>query len=850
VTQTGRSPDEEIETRWARFWEEAGVYRYDPARRREETFVVDTPPPTVSGSLHIGHVCSYTHTDIMVRYKRMRGYNIFYPMGWDDNGLPTERRVQNVFGVRCDPSLPYDPDLRLEFGRRGDVVAVSRRNFIELCDQVVTEDERKFKDLFQRVGLSVDWRHIYATIDARSRYVSQLSFLRLLEKGEAELREAPTMWDVDFQTPVAQAEIEDREREGALYRIKFSVKDGGHFWIATTRPELLPACIAVSAHPDDERYRDLIGKTAITPLFEAPVPIIADETADPTKGTGILMVCTFGDAADVEKWRELGVPAREVIGKDGRIVSAPWGHDHWDSLDPEAALRHHDRLAGRTINQAGREVVELLATEGLIDGEPEKLRRPVKFYERGQSPLEYVVSRQWFIKIMDKKEELIGQGRKIAWHPDLMRRRYEDWVEGLNQDWNTSRQRYFGVPIPVWYRVRADGSVDYDDLILPAKDELPVDASAEAPRGYAEEQRGQPGGFVGDDAVFDTWATSSLTPLIPTGWPDDHDMFEALYPMDLRPQGQDIIRTWAFTTITRSYLEDGSIPWRHAAISGMVLDPERKKMSKSKGNVVLPTDVLDQWGSDAVRYWASSARLGVDPAADPKVMKEGRRLVTKIRNAARLIQGYEGESGECTHPLDRALIARLRALIEQATERWENWDHAGALAATETWFWSDLCDNYLELSKARAYAQDPSALATLRIALGAVLRMFAPYVPYITEEIWNAGRRQPESIHVTSWPAPDDLPATEDDGSFDAAVEILTQARRAKSEAKVSVRFPIERLQVRGSERQIAVLEPVMADVDSTLNVAQHDFVFDDGADGLVALVALGQREPAAPSNA
>jgi valyl-tRNA synthetase len=845
VTEQGRSPDEEIETRWARFWDESGTYRYDPTRGRDETFVVDTPPPTVSGSLHIGHVCSYTHTDVMVRYKRMRGYNIFYPIGWDDNGLPTERRVQNVFGVRCDPSLPYDPDLKLEFGRQGDVISVSRRNFIELCDEVVTEDERKFKDVWQRVGLSVDWRHIYATIDERSRYVSQLSFLGLIEKGEAVLREAPTMWDVDFQTPVAQAEIEDREREGAFYRIKFRVEGDGDFSIATTRPELLPACIAVSAHPEDDRYRHLIGKTAVTPLFEAPVPIIADETADPTKGTGILMVCTFGDAADVEKWRALGVPAREVIGKDGRIRSAPWGDDHWHSVDPARARTTHDRLAGRTINQARREIVALLDSEGLIEGEPEKLIRPVKFYERGQSPLEYVVSRQWFVKVMDKKDALIRQGRKITWHPELMRRRYEDWVEGLNQDWNTSRQRYFGVPIPVWYGVRDDGSVDYEDLILPAKDDLPVDPSAEAPPGYTEDRRGRPGGFAGDDAVFDTWATSSLTPLIPTGWPDDRGMFERLYPMDLRPQGQDIIRTWAFTTITRSYLEDGSIPWYHAAISGMVLDPDRKKMSKSKGNVVLPTDVLDQWGSDAVRYWASSARLGVDPAADPKVMKEGRRLVTKIRNAARLIQGYKGESGASKHPLDRALIARLRALIEDVTARWENWDHAGALGATETWFWSDLCDNYLELSKARAYAGDGSALGTLRTALDVVLRMFSPYLPYITEEVWNAGRREPASIHGEPWPSPNELPDADDGGLFDVAVEVLTQARRAKSEAKVSVRWPIQRLEVRGSPRQISLLEPIMADINSTLNVVEHDMVSVDDSDGVVASITLGQREPA-----
>ena len=758
----------EIEERWRAFWLDDGVYRYDPSRSREETFVVDTPPPTVSGSLHIGSVYSYTHTDLMVRYKRMRGFNIFYPMGWDDNGLPTERRVQNVFNVRCDPRLPYDPDLDVEYGRGGDTLLVSRRNFIELCGRVVTEDEKKFLDVFQRVGLSCDWNETYATIDDRSRFVSQYSFLRLLERGLAELREAPTMWDIDFHSAVAQAEVEDREREGAFYRIRFGVEDGGDFVIATTRPELIPACIAVSAHPEDDRYKHLIGRTAVTPLFQAPVPIIADEGADPEKGTGILMICTFGDAADVEWWRKLGVPPREVIGRDGRILAAQWGEGQWVSKDPESARTHHDKLAGQTVNQARRTMVELLEEAGLVDGDPETIRRPVKFYERGERPLEFVVSRQWFIPVVDRKAELIEQGRKVRWHPDMFRKRYEDWVEGLNQDWCVSRQRYFGVPIPVWYEVDDNGEVDYSRVLVPRKEDLPVDPSAEAPPGYNDDQRGEPGGFVGDPDVFDTWATSGLTPLIPSGWPDDIARHERLYPNDLRPQAHEIIRTWTFVTITRSYLEDSSIPWYHAAISGFIVDPDRKKMSKSKGNVVLPTDVLDEYGSDAVRYWSASGRLGVDTTADPNVFREGKRLVTKIRNAARLVRGYEGESGEPTHPLDRALIARLRKLVEDATREWESWNHAGALDLTETWFWSDFTDNYLELSKTRAYAGDPSALGTLRTALEVILRLFAPVVPFITEEVWNQDRSEPTSIHREPWPVPDDLPDEVDDGCFDA----------------------------------------------------------------------------------
>ncbi|MEA2487574.1 MAG: valyl-tRNA synthetase [Actinomycetota bacterium] len=838
----------EIEKRWRAFWEEQGTYRYDPNRGRDETFVVDTPPPTASGALHIGHVCSYTHTDLVVRYKRMRGFNIFYPMGWDDNGLPTERRVQNVFSVRCDPSLPYDPDLKLEFGREGDVLPISRSNFIELCDVVVTEDEKQFKDMFQRVALSVDWTHTYATIDRRSRYVSQWSFLKLIHKGEAVLREAPTMWDVDFQTAVAQAEVEDRDREGTYHRIRFSVEDTDDgVVIATTRPELLPACIAVVAHPDDSRYRELIGKTAITPLFGAPVPIMADESADPEKGTGILMVCTFGDAADVEKWREMGVPAREVIGRNGRILPAAWGSDHWETIDGEMARRHHDKITGLSVNQARKLIVELLAEAGALaddpDSSPEKVVRPVKFFEKGDRPLEFVVSRQWFIKVMDKKRELIEQGRKIQWHPEMFRKRYEDWVEGLNQDWGASRQRYFGVPIPVWYAIDGDGNVDHDTLLLPQKDDLPVDPSEQPPPGYEESQRGQPGGFAGDPDVFDTWATSSLTPVIPTGWPDDEKTFRNLYPNDLRPQAHEIIRTWAFTTITRSYLEDGSVPWHHAAISGFVLDPDRKKMSKSKGNAVLPTDVLDEYGSDAVRYWAGSARLGVDPAIDHNVYREGKRLITKIRNAARFVNGFGSVEGAPTNPLDRALIGRLQQTVDKVTTHWESWDHTAALETAESWFWSDFCDNYLELAKTRAYAGEASAISTLGRGLDAIVRMFAPFLPYVTEEVWHSIDPEASSVHLAPWPSAQEFSDGLDDGSFDVAVEVMTHIRKAKSEAKVSLKVPVEQLTVSGDKRRLDLLESVMDDIVTTANVRNRELTPTGSDDGLVVGVVLGEAE-------
>jgi valyl-tRNA synthetase len=822
------------------FWETAGVYRADPSPVREENFVVDTPPPTASGSLHIGHVFSFTHTDLMARFQRMRGKRVYYPMGWDDNGLPTERRVQNVYGVRPDLSIPYDPDLKLEFGRGSKpdqpVIPIARQNFIELCHSVLKEDEQAFKTLFERLALSVDWNITYATIDDHSRRLSQLSFLRLVRRGEAELRLATTMWDVDFQTAVAQAEVEDRSRNAAYHRVRFGVEGGGDFVIATTRPELLGACIAVIAHPDDARYAPLVGRRAITPLYGAPVPILAHQAAEPDKGTGIMMVCTFGDAADVDRWRELGVEPRTIIGRDGRIQPAAWGSPPWDTTRPEEARRTHDALVGLPVEVARKRVVELLDQAGAVDGPPERTQHSVKFYEKGDRPLEYVTSRQWFIRVLPHREALLRQGRAIRWHPDTMRKRYENWVEGLSYDWPVSRQRPFGVPIPVWYAVGDDGTVDYERLILPDDADLPVDPSIDVPPGFGEDQRGRPGGFSGDPDVFDTWATSSLTPRITTGWPDDPALQARLYPTDLRPNAHDIIRTWDFYTILRSLLEDGSIPWYHAAISGFVLDPDRKKMSKSKGNVVVPTAPLEQYGPDAVRYWSASARLGIDAAADPNVFKEGKRLVTKIRNAARFVLSFEATSDAARRPLDQALLARLGAVVEQATRAWEDWDHAAGLAVVEHWFWADFCDNYLELVKERAYAGDGGAIGTLRTGLDVVLRLFAPVLPYVTEEVWLSRRGEgapapaaADSIHRAAWPSPGELPAARDDGGFDLAVLVLKEVRKAKSEARVARRLPVELLTVRGPQAKLDLLAGCLDEVVDAGNVQAHELVADDG---------------------
>ncbi len=829
---------EGLEAKWGERWSEQGTYLFDRARAtasgRQGVYSIDTPPPTASGSLHIGHVFSYTHTDIKARFERMRGRSVFYPMGWDDNGLPTERRVQNYYGVRCDPSLPYDADFTPPFeggdnksSRAADQVPISRRNFIELCEKLTVEDEKQFEALFRQLGLSVDWSQTYRTISDDTIRQSQLAFLRNLERGEAYQSLAPTLWDIDFRSAIAQAELEDRDQPAAFHRIAFHKSDGsGDIHIETTRPELLAACVALVAHPDDERYQPYFGKTVRTPLFDVEVPVLAHHLAQPDKGSGIAMICTFGDVTDIVWWRELDLPNRTILGKDGRVLA-----DAPEAIETDAAKAAYAELAGKTVFSARKRVVELLEESGELLEVSKSFTHAVKFFEKGDRPLEIVSTRQWYIRNgardTELRDELIANGRELTWHPDFMRVRYENWVGGLTGDWLISRQRFFGVPIPIWYALDENGERDYDRVLVPDAGQLPIDPTTDVPAGYTEDQRGVPGGFEAEKDILDTWATSSLTPQLAGGWQRDEELWNLVAPFDLRPQGQDIIRTWLFSTMLRSTLEDTRSPWRNAAISGFIVDPDRKKMSKSKGNVVTPADILDKHGSDAVRYWSASSRLGMDAAFDPQnptQVKIGRRLAIKILNAAKFVLSFPvPEGAQITHALDASMLTALDGVIREATAAYENYDQAKALEVTEAFFWT-FCDDYLELVKERAYNQadvgQASAALALRLALSTLLRLLAPIVSFATEEAWSWFEEG--SIHTASWPEP--LGIAGDAAVLAAASDALISIRRAKTEAKASQKTPVARATIAAPAEKLEALRAAADDLRAVGRIAELSF--------------------------
>ena len=874
-----------LEDKWRKTWDESGVYKFRNTRDRKAVYSIDTPPPTVSGHLHVGHVFSYTHTDIIARFKRMQGFDVFYPMGWDDNGLPTERRVQNYYGVRVDTSLKYDPDFKPPFeGTDGkkinakDQVPVSRKNFIELCERLTKEDEKQFEELWRSLGLSIDWSQTYHTIGEHPQRVAQKAFLRNLARGEAYQKDAPGLWDVTFQTAVAQAELESREYPGFYHKIAFRFEDGTPIYIETTRPELLAACGALIANPEDDRYKQYFGQYVYSPLFKVKVPILAHPAAEMDKGAGIAMCCTFGDVTDVEWWRDLKLPTRPIIQRNGRIImSVP------DWIEDPQGRAIFEETEGKTTFSARKIIVDHLRESGDMDGEPKPTTRMTNFYEKGDKPLEIVTSRQWYLKNggTDKKlnAELIERGNELNFHPDFMHVRYDNWVNGLNGDWLISRQRFFGVPFPLWYPLDANGEPDYEHPLTPREDQLPIDPTNDVPEGYDESQRDQPNGFTAEKDIMDTWATSSLTPQIVTHWAEPGEeneaLFKATFPMDLRPQGQDIIRTWLFSSIDRAHLENHCLPWANATLSGWILDPDHKKMSKSKGNVVVPNKPIKQFGADAVRYWAASARLGLDATYDEGQMKIGRRLAIKLLNATKfaLAIGREDENhhvgspavaqwnpADVTEPLDRAVMAKMALVIRQATNALNSYEHSKALEVIESFFWQ-FCDDYIELVKNRAYGtadstgKTPSETAvksartTLGLGLDTFARLLAPYLPYATEEVWSWMHAGEGSVHRAAWPKPEPY----EQAAFKVSPDVLTYAgealaalRKIKSEAKVSMKTPILSVTLDAVDDAADSIKSTLGDIAEAGRVVGNITLVRAGA----AIKAVKQAAAAAKSAA
>ncbi len=743
------------EEKWVRKWEHEGAYSFDP-EQKGDVYSIDTPPPTFSGKMHIGHAFSYTQQDIIARYKRLRGFNVFYPWGVDDNGLPTERLVEKLKGVK---------------GSKMD-----RQEFIKLCEQTIAEIMPAFVADWKRIGMSCDFELAYSTINEHSRRISQWSFLDLHKKSRAYRKNAPALWCPLCETAISQVECQDAEKSSTFNDIVFKTDDK-ELLIATTRPELIPACVAVFAHPSDDRYKKLFGKKAKTPLFNAEVPIMADERVDPAKGTGIVMCCTFGDQTDIAWYLAYNLPLKEAIMRNG------------------AMAKEAGKYQGLKIHDARKAILADLKTEGLLRAQ-KPITHAVKVHERCSTEIEIIQSKQWFIKYLDLREKMLEWGSQLNWHPDFMKHRYNNWVNGLQWDWLISRQRFFGVPFPVWYCKQCDEPVFADDK------KLPVDPLKDKPPA-AKCSKCSSTEFIPEKDVLDTWATSSMTPQLAVQLlPEKHRA--KVFPMSLRPQAHEIISFWLFNTLVKSQLHYNKNPWKDVTLSGYVTDPRGEKMSKSKGNVVEPQKVLEKYSADALRYWAGGSKLGEDLAYQEKELVAGDKFVTKLWNAAKFtnmhLTGYDYK-GVSTETLDLWIHTRLAKTIREATTAFDAYEYFRAKQTIEAFFWKDFCDNYLELIKSRMYEpKNPehkkSAQHALYTCLSAIVRLMSPFTPFITEEVYHLYLKEKEghkSVHLSKWP---EMPALNEQAELagNAAVAILAAIRKKKSEMKLSMKAPVKRL--------------------------------------------------------
>jgi valyl-tRNA synthetase len=785
------------EPRISREWEEAGVYRFDPDAEGP-VYAIDTPPPTVSGFLHLGHVYSFSHADFMARFWRMNGYNVFYPMGYDDNGLPTERLVERQLGFTAEQ--------------------MGRPAFIAQCLEISTEMERGYEELWRRLGLSIDWRYTYRTIDPHSRRTSQLSFIDLTERGLTYRRSAPTIWCPECHTAIAQAEVNDLERDSEFVTLAFALESGQSLPIATTRPELLPACVAVFVHPEDERYRSIVGRRVRTPLFDAEVPVLADRNADPEKGTGAVMCCTFGDTMDVEWWYTYNLPLKEALDRRGRMTAIAGPFD------------------GMTVPEARRAMIAALDDAGLLLGR-QPVRQVVRVHERDDTPVEFIVTQQWFTRVLDHKDTFLDAGSRIAWHPAHMEARYREWVENLSWDWIISRQRYFGVPFPVWY------CTECGEVVLADREQLPVDPVEDQPPRPCECGSTS---FTPEEDVFDTWATSSLSPQIVGRWLSDPALFDRVFPMSLRPQAHEIIRTWAFYTIVKSHYHFDELPWTDVLISGWGLAPEGAgKISKSRGGGPMePMEMLERYSADAARYWAASTGPGKDSVISEEKIGAGAKLVTKLWNVARLserfLEGYvpPAEIPPLT-PADRWILSTVQRLITNVTAFFREYDYAAAKNDIEIFFWRDLSDNYLEMAKKRLYDEESpgreGARYTLHRTLLTVLTLFAPILPYVTEEIYRglfAG--DGESIHRCPWPVADPALLDENDEAIGSVlVAVAGAVRRYKSDRNLSLSAELPRLVIDLQDARLRAAVDGAGDDISSVTRAERVEIGGEPADGL-----------------
>ncbi len=743
----------EAEPRWQRRWQEDGTYKFDAEDAEREVYSVDTPPPTVSGKMHLGHAFSYAQQDYVVRYQRMRGKNVFYPFGSDDNGLPTERLVEKEKKIRSKD--------------------FSREEFRNICLQHVTETKPAFIQDWVRLGMSCDFSISYSTIDPHCQKTGQKSFLDLYRKGLLYRAETPVTWCPTCQTAIAQAEFENVDLTSHFNDLVF--KTGSEdLVIATTRPELLPACVALFAHPDDKRYQKLKGKFATVPLFDYEVPILFDEAADPEKGTGLMMCCTFGDKDDVDKWYRYKLPLRIAFTKDGKLN--------------ELAAAYK----GLAIKDARAKILDDLKAAKLLIAQ-QQITHAVNVHERCGTEIEFLKTWQWFIRVLDHKERLLEAANKINWYPEHMKVRYQHWVENLNWDWCVSRQRFYGVPFPVWY-------TQAGEIVLADESQLPVDPFTDKPKGHEKEEL-QP-----EQDVFDTWMVSSVTPQIALDWAEPESQMK-LYPMSMRPQAHDIIRTWAFYTITKGIYHNDDIPWKDIVISGHVLDPKGQKMSKSKGNAVAPQEVITKYSADALRFWAAGVKLGDDLPFMEKDLQTGQKTVTKLWNATKFaighLQDYHGFDGEAW-VLDRWILSKFNRVVKEATEYFDRYEYSKTKLETEKFFWQALCDNYLEIVKDRLYTPEKYGEGTLSakhalhtVTLG-TLKLFAPIMPHITEELYQLHYRKSDgnaSIHLSKWPEyREELIDVEAEKIGDEVVAILTAVRKFKSERQVSMKAPLKKL--------------------------------------------------------